>query len=66
VISDDQLNQFRESGIRLRVIRDSETINDVRGIVVAWDEHTVLIRKQNRNVVKLTRNYTYQPWELER
>jgi hypothetical protein len=66
VISDDQLNAFRESGTRLRVIRDADAVNDVRGIVVAWDEHTVLIRKQNRNVVKLSRNYTYQLWEQER
>jgi prolyl oligopeptidase PreP (S9A serine peptidase family) len=66
VITDDQLNQYREDGTKLRVIRDEDAINDVRGIVVAWDEHSVLIRKQNRKVLKLSRDYTYQPWELER
>jgi hypothetical protein len=66
VITDDQLNQYRESGTKLRVIRDEDAINDVRGIVVAWDEHFVLIRKMNRKVLKLSRDYVYQPWELER
>jgi hypothetical protein len=66
MISDELLDEYRVKGIRIRVIRDSEVANDVRGIVVAWDEETVLIRKQNRNVVKLDRNYTFQPWELER
>ncbi|MDB5054885.1 MAG: hypothetical protein JWM44_2935 [Bacilli bacterium] len=66
MISDEDLNQFRVNGTKLRVIRDAETINDVKGIVVAWDEQTVVIRKQNRNVVKLARDYIYQPWELER
>jgi sRNA-binding regulator protein Hfq len=66
VITDDQLNQYRENGTKLRIIRDEDAINDVRGIVVAWDEHTVLIRKQNRKVLKLSRDYVYQPWELER
>jgi RNase P/RNase MRP subunit p29 len=66
VITDDQLNEYREIGTKVRVIRDIDPINDIRGIVVAWDEHTVLIRKQNRKVLKLTRNYIYQPWEQER
>jgi hypothetical protein len=66
MISDELLDEYRVKGIRIRVIRDSEVTNDVRGIVVAWDEETVLIRKQNRNVVKLDRNYTFQPWELDR
>jgi RNase P/RNase MRP subunit p29 len=66
MISDEDLNQFRVNGTKLRVIRDAETVNDVKGIVVAWDEQTVVIRKQNRNVVKLARDYIYQPWELER
>ncbi len=66
MISDEDLDQFRVNSTKLRVIRDSEIINDVKGIVVAWNEHTVLIRKQNRNVVKLDRSYKYQAWELER
>ena len=66
MITDDQLNQFREIGTKLRVIRDIDPLNDVKGIVVAWDEHSVLIRKQNRKVIKLVRSYTFQPWEQER
>jgi RNase P/RNase MRP subunit p29 len=66
MISDELLNEYRVNGTKLRVIRDSEAANDVKGIVVAWDEETVLIRKQNRNVVKLARDYVFQPWELER
>jgi RNase P/RNase MRP subunit p29 len=66
MITDDQLNEYREIGIKVRVIRDTDPINDIRGIVVAWDEHTVLIRKQNRKVLKLPRNYIYQPWDQER
>jgi hypothetical protein len=66
VITDEQLNEYREIGTKIRVIRDIDPINDIRGIVVAWDEHWVLIRKQNRKVLKLPRNYIYQPWEQER
>jgi hypothetical protein len=66
MITDEQLNEFREIGTQLRVIRDIDPINDVKGIVVAWDEHSVLIRKQNRKVIKLVRNYKFQPWEQER
>jgi RNase P/RNase MRP subunit p29 len=66
MITDEQLDEFREIGTKLRVIRDIDPINDVKGIVVAWDEHSVLIRKQNRKVIKLVRSYTFQPWEQER
>jgi hypothetical protein len=66
MITDDQLNEFRERGTKLRVIRDIDPIHDVKGIVVAWDEHSVLIRKQNRKVIKLVRSYKFQPWEQER
>jgi len=60
MISDEELNAFRVGGEKVRVVRDSEKSNDVRGIVVAWDEDQVLIRRPNRNVVKLDRNYFYQ------
>ncbi|MNR65334.1 hypothetical protein D3C85_1883320 [compost metagenome] len=40
--------------------------NDVRGIVVAWNDEQVIIRKQNRKVVELDRNYVYQPYVDER
>lgn len=66
MITDDLLNEFREMGTKLRVIRDIDAINDVKGIVVAWDEHSVLIRKQNRKVIKLVRSYLFQPWDQER
>ena len=66
MISDEQLNEYRISGTKLRVIRDAEAANDIKGIVVAWDDTHVIIRKQNRNVVKLSRAYTYQPFDQER
>lgn len=66
MITEDQLDQYRVDGTLLRVIRDISPRNDVRGIVVAWDEESVLIRKKNRRVVKLARNYVYQPYEAER
>lgn len=61
MISDEQLNEYRLSGEKVRVVRDALEENDVRGVVVAWDENHVLIRKSNRNVVKLDRNYIYRP-----
>lgn len=61
MISDELLDQYRLSGEKIRVVRDGLPENDVRGIVVAWDDTHVLIRKPNRNVVKLDRSYIYQP-----
>lgn len=61
MISDEQLNEYRLSGEKVRVIRDGLPENDVRGIVVAWNDTHVLIRRPNRNVVKLDRNYMIQP-----
>jgi RNase P/RNase MRP subunit p29 len=66
MISEEQLDQYRVDGTRLRVVRDADPKNDVRGIVVAWDDNTVAIRKQNRNIVKLNRKYHYQPLTEER
>jgi RNase P/RNase MRP subunit p29 len=66
MISEEQLDQYRLDGTRLRVVRDADPKNDVKGIVVAWDDHTVAIRKQNRNIVKLNRNYHYQPFTEDR
>jgi hypothetical protein len=63
MISDEQLDQFRLSGYTVKVLRDDNPVNDVRGIVVAWDDESVLIRKRNRKIVKLDRQYRY---ELER
>lgn len=61
MISDEELNEFRLSSEKVRVVRDAIEANDIRGIVVAWDDTHVLIRKPNRNVVKLDRNYIYRP-----
>lgn len=61
MISDEQLDAYRLSGEKIRVIRDALPENDVRGIVVAWNDNQVMIRRPNRNIVKLDRNYTYQP-----
>jgi len=66
MISDEQLDQYRLNGTLLRVVRDADRTNDVRGYVVAWDDTTVLIRKRTRNVVKLDRGYLYQPYEEPR
>ncbi|MEC0369107.1 hypothetical protein P9847_24675 [Paenibacillus chibensis] len=61
MITDDQLNSYRLSGEMVRVVRDQLEDNDVKGIVVAWNEEQVMIRRRNRKVVKLDRNYSYQP-----
>lgn len=60
MISDAELDALRLSGEKVRVVRDEIQSNDVTGIVVAWDGEQVLIRRQNRRVVKLDRNYRYQ------
>ncbi|MFS1512024.1 hypothetical protein VQL36_06250 [Chengkuizengella sp. SCS-71B] len=66
MINDEQLNEYRISGILIRVIRDNDEKNDVKGNVVAWDSEVVMIRKRNRKIVKLSREYLYQPFENER
>ena len=66
MISDEQLDAYRQSGERVRVVRDGIEANDVNGIVVAWDEKQVLIRRRNRRVVKLDRSYIYQPFNEPR
>ncbi|MCM3038499.1 hypothetical protein M3201_02120 [Paenibacillus motobuensis] len=60
MITDEQLNEYRLSGQKVRVVRDALPENDVRGIIVAWDETHVLVRRPNRNMVKLDRNYLIQ------
>lgn len=66
MISDEQLDHYRQQGAKMRVVRDEYPANDVKGTIVAWDETTVLIRKQNRRVLKLDRRYHYQPFTEER
>ncbi len=60
MISDEQLESLRQSGAKVRVIRDANPENDVRGYVVAWDDREVLIRRPNRRVIKLSREYTFE------
>ena len=43
MISDDQLESLRQSGLKVRVVRDANPDNDVKGYVVAWDDKEVLI-----------------------
>ncbi|MDQ0195912.1 hypothetical protein [Paenibacillus wynnii] len=62
MISDDQLNEYRISGEKIRVVRDGLESNDVKGIVLAWDDTQVMVRRPNRRVVKLDRNYIFQPF----
>jgi RNase P/RNase MRP subunit p29 len=59
LISEEELNRFRLSGEKVRVQRDKDPNNDVRGVVVAWDDKHVVIRKSNRNLLKLPRYYIY-------
>ncbi|WP_058303543.1 hypothetical protein [Gorillibacterium timonense] len=66
MISDEQLDMYRLEGTRIRVVRDADPGNDVKGYVMAWDDHTVMIKKLNRRVLKLDRTYTYEPWDEER
>lgn len=61
MISEERLDGFRQSGETVRIVRDGLESNDVSGIVVAWDESSVMIRKPSRRVVKLSRTYLYQP-----
>jgi hypothetical protein len=61
MISDEQLDRFRMEGTKICVLRDDNPENNVKGIVVAWDEESVIIRKQNRKVVRLDRQYRYEP-----
>jgi hypothetical protein len=59
-MNDDQLDIFRVEGTKVRVVRDALEQNDVVGIVVAWDEEQLLIRRPNRRVVKVKRGYDIQ------
>ncbi|RJX41210.1 hypothetical protein D3P09_04275 [Paenibacillus pinisoli] len=66
MVSEEQLDAYRQSGETVRVVRDEIEANDVLGIVVAWDETAVLVRKRSRRVVKLSRSYRYIPISEER
>ncbi|MBC8079510.1 MAG: hypothetical protein H7X86_04145 [Gorillibacterium sp.] len=66
MISEEQLDQFRLEGIQVRVIRDADPVNDIKGYVMAWNDQLVMIKKLNKKVLKLDRQYQYQPWDLLR
>ncbi|MFC4306291.1 hypothetical protein [Cohnella boryungensis] len=71
MLNDEQLDKLRVDGTKIRIVRDALVQNDVVGIVVAWDEEYVLIRRPNRRVIKVKRQYAIQPageerqWSLE-
>lgn len=60
-MDEQTLDRFRLEGVKVRIVRDALEQNDVIGYVVAWDDTSVLIRKPNRRVVKLSRQYRMQP-----
>lgn len=59
-MNDEQLDHYRVEGTKVRVVRDALEQNDVVGIVVAWDDELMLIRRPNRKVVKVKRGYEIQ------
>ncbi|MBW7476985.1 hypothetical protein K0T92_19895 [Paenibacillus oenotherae] len=61
MITEGQLDEFRVAGSQVRVVRDALESNDIIGIVVAWDAESVVIRKANRRVVKVSRGYLFEP-----
>jgi hypothetical protein len=60
-MTEAELDAYRVAGTTVRVVRDALEVNDVIGIVVAWDDQDVLIRRPNRRVVKVSRSYRIQP-----
>lgn len=66
MVTEEQLDAFRRSGELVRVVRDNMENNDVKGIVVAWDDESVMIRKPSKRVVKLSRTYKYIAANQER
>ncbi|MFC5529186.1 hypothetical protein [Cohnella yongneupensis] len=59
-MNDDQLDQLRVDSTKVRIVRDALEQNDVVGIVVAWDDEYVLMRRPNRKVIKVKRGYPMQ------
>lgn len=60
MMNDEQLDRYRIEGTKVRIVRDALEQNDVVGIVVAWDDEHLLIRRPNRRVVKVKRGYDIQ------
>ncbi|XID93710.1 hypothetical protein ACF3MZ_04030 [Paenibacillaceae bacterium WGS1546] len=71
MLSDEQLDRLRVDGTKIRIVRDALEQNDVVGIVVAWDDEYLLVRRPNRRVIKVKRTYRLQKadeprqWSLE-
>jgi hypothetical protein len=61
MLDDARLDELRLRGEKVRIVRDAIPENDVIGIIIAWNESDVLIRKQNRKVIKLSKRYEIQP-----
>ncbi len=66
LITDDLLENWRLKGELVRVIRDVNIENDVIGLVAAWNDQQLLIRKRNKKVVELARSYYIQSASAER
>jgi len=61
LITEEELDKYRLEGTKVRIVRDALEMNDVVGYVVAWDDKSMLIRRPNRRVVKLRRDYAIAP-----
>ncbi|MBB6634726.1 hypothetical protein [Cohnella thailandensis] len=61
MMTEEQLDKLRVDGTLIRVVRDALEMNDIIGFVVAWDDESVLVRRRNRRVVKLSREYKIVP-----
>lgn len=66
MIAEEELDRYRVEGTRVRVVRDAMEMNDVIGIVVAWDDETMMIRRPNRRIVKVSRAYRIGRAEVPR
>jgi hypothetical protein len=60
MITEEELDAYRVEGVKIRIVRDADPMNDVRGIIVAWDDESVMVRRPNRKIVKLSREYAIQ------
>ncbi|MDF2721608.1 MAG: hypothetical protein K0Q59_1283 [Paenibacillus sp.] len=53
MITEEELDAYRVEGVKIRIVRDADPMNDVRGI-------SVMVRRPNRKIVKLSREYAIQ------
>ena len=66
MMEEEKLDRYRVEGAKVRIVRDAMEMNDVVGIVVAWDDDTVMIRRPNRRIVKVSRAHRIQRAEEPR